>query len=684
MKIRPVRPAALGLALALSLPSCGDKAAPSSSSSGEPDARATASASPSGVARAASKRGPIPDQIPDLLGAVPEDATLALSLPSLVPFDAQKQAMTASLPQVLKLAEDATKIPTAAITGLIADFDGLAVFSTGDVARWDQDGPDFTFVLRLKSAASFEAVVASPSFKKVADDRWAFEAGDVKLALRWLPKAKVALLSPKEAALDVALDTLGGARKSFVGKDAAKAFEKDKLSLWADLAAIAKTEAVFAPGSMLAMSVAGTDARLDYKQFGEKVPRLSTVFAPSSHALLGTLPAGTSLALDIGTGRRPGKGLPDLFAEIARASGENFTTKADDSLKPLGISLADLDRAIGDGIALGVYLPDGAVNPLTLGDQTAGVVAIDVKDDAVSKKLFELGKGMARGAKVTGTSLSMDLGAGKSVLVEVTAGRALLGFGSSAAIADLSAKLKSGKTLSTDPGFADYTKTASPSFIRIWTDFDKLAAISGGAGAASALPGKAGSDVVLHDSDKGVDLAVEHGVAAVTVLGTLSALAVYGVRSYLASAKTAEAKNSVGAITRGAIGAYEREQSNGGHALCKSATPVPAAVPSGAKYQPDTAPGKDYETGDETTGWKCLKYTMTTPSYFKYEYRQGGSYKCPARGGTDPGPNGFEVSAEGDLDGDGKTSLFCQTGTIDAATQTVKVGAQLFVVDEKE
>src|ERR1019366_6126315 len=43
------------------------------------------------------------------------------------------------------------------------------------------------------------------------------------------------------------------------------------------------------------------------------------------------------------------------------------------------------------------------------------------------------------------------------------------------------------------------------------------------------------------------------------IIGVLPALAIYGVRRYLASAKTAEAKNSIGAITRGAVAAYERE-----------------------------------------------------------------------------------------------------------------------------
>ena len=89
-------------------------------------------------------------------------------------------------------------------------------------------------------------------------------------------------------------------------------------------------------------------------------------------------------------------------------------------------------------------------------------------------------------------------------------------------------------------------------------------------------------------------------------------------------------------------------------------------------------------TGDALTGWRCLKFTSITPIYYQYEYRQGGPYKGPARGGPDPGPNGFEASAEGDLDGDGKTSLFTLTGKVDAKRQMVVVDPEIFVVDERE
>src|SRR4051794_4542341 len=111
----------------------------------------------------------------------------------------------------------------------------------------------------------------------------------------------------------------------------------------------------------------------------------------------------------------------------------------------------------------------------------------------------------------------------------------------------------------------------------------------------------------------------------VAIIGVLAALAIYGVNKYLASAKTSEAKNTIGAISRGAAASYEREttaseilaagakSSTANHALCTSATPVPAAAPVGVKYNPDQTDNKDFETGTSTAGWKCLKFSMSQP-----------------------------------------------------------------------
>jgi hypothetical protein len=160
--------------------------------------------------------------------------------------------------------------------------------------------------------------------------------------------------------------------------------------------------------------------------------------------------------------------------------------------------------------------------------------------------------------------------------------------------------------------------------------------------------------------------------------GVVAALAIAGVRRYLSSAKTSEAKNTIGAIARGQVSAYEK---NG--KLCGAAPAVPKAVPKGVKYQSDPRDGQDYNTGSPTAGWKCLHFDLSTPQYFQYEMRVGGGYVGTSRGLADPGPDGFEVSAVGDLDGDGETSLFLLTGKVDKAAKKVVLGP-ISIFDESE
>lgn len=126
-----------------------------------------------------------------------------------------------------------------------------------------------------------------------------------------------------------------------------------------------------------------------------------------------------------------------------------------------------------------------------------------------------------------------------------------------------------------------------------------------------------------------------------------------------------EAENAVGAISRAAQAAYE---SASPHALCATAIDIPKEVPKATSYTPSQQAGADFDSGSATEGWRCLRFSFRMPIHYRYAYRRGGNYKGPARGGPDPGPNGFEVSAEGDVDGDGKTSFFSIVGTIDPKT----------------
>jgi type IV pilus assembly protein PilA len=183
----------------------------------------------------------------------------------------------------------------------------------------------------------------------------------------------------------------------------------------------------------------------------------------------------------------------------------------------------------------------------------------------------------------------------------------------------------------------------------------------------------------------------------VAIIGVLATLAIFGVDRYLKSTKTSEAKNSIGAIARNAAEAYSREtvdsellapgaqSASAVHALCKSATPVPAAVPPGKKYQPNNTGTADFNQGDATTGWKCLKFVMNAPHYYQYHYNSGSGYVGPAVGGPDPGATGFEAAARGDLDGDGtEFGVFTITAKIDANSKNLLPATQVFPSNEYE
>jgi hypothetical protein len=144
------------------------------------------------------------------------------------------------------------------------------------------------------------------------------------------------------------------------------------------------------------------------------------------------------------------------------------------------------------------------------------------------------------------------------------------------------------------------------------------------------------------------------------------------------------AKRDLGVLARAARDAFEKARVKGSqHRLCASAIAVPETIPK-APYTASSREGRDFASGDATTGWRCLRDTPSQPQLFRFHYHAGSGYLGPARGGPDPGPLGFEVAAEADLDGDGITRLYTRTGRIDPATNTVVLTPREFVADEYE
>jgi type IV pilus assembly protein PilA len=177
----------------------------------------------------------------------------------------------------------------------------------------------------------------------------------------------------------------------------------------------------------------------------------------------------------------------------------------------------------------------------------------------------------------------------------------------------------------------------------------------------------------------------------VAIVGILAVLAIYGVRKYLANAKTAEARNSLGQMGKDESTAFERESMPGlalsagaaagaSRALCLSPTaPVPPngfADVKGQKYQSSQVAGSDWNKDEATpgVGFACLKFSMDAPQYYAYTFT---TVTGTIAGGTWAG------QAQGDLNGDGNPSTFTLNGVIQP-TMTFSLAPNLVEVNPEE
>lgn len=134
------------------------------------------------------------------------------------------------------------------------------------------------------------------------------------------------------------------------------------------------------------------------------------------------------------------------------------------------------------------------------------------------------------------------------------------------------------------------------------------------------------------------------------VIGPLAALAIHGMNKFMRAAKQAEARNSLGQMSRDAVMVYEREGSSAdagptGHRVCPSASrPVPqqSALISGKKYMAGDAEWT--VDREQNAGFACLGFSLSSPQYYQYDYKATA--------------DSFTAIARGDVDGDGEYAEF--------------------------
>lgn len=130
--------------------------------------------------------------------------------------------------------------------------------------------------------------------------------------------------------------------------------------------------------------------------------------------------------------------------------------------------------------------------------------------------------------------------------------------------------------------------------------------------------------------------------------------AIQGVRAYLTAAKQAEARNTISFLAKSLVADWERDDAKAPRVKRKlvSFPAVPKTVPRGTKVQTSST---------DWASWSALHFEMAAPQYYQYEIRA-------AKDGESA-----DVVARGDLNGDGKTSLFKTTLKIDRKTQTLVI-----------
>jgi hypothetical protein len=700
-----VRAALLALAMSCSAPAVTPPQLPPPAADGTGPAASAVVAAPSA-----------PEPLPDDLAAMLPPASVYLELKDvqklLAPDGLVAKAMGADPVEAIVAQIPTGKLPREVAAAALRSVDALAVVSS--------KGKASAMVVRLTNGEPVEAALRA----QVAEDlgtapRGGHRYGLGKIEVDWFPAARVLVVGNRQMTAAIA-DVLEGRRASMAEAPklaAARAKASgalllvmaDPSEIFAEKASI--RDALFADGDPLVLSLSAdlaaplvAEARLS----GTAITSLPPQPAPLD--LAARLPAETVgwLSYSSRSDRAGDERFQELFGMLGAFDDRLAALPA---LLPLmwGVSGGELMNTLGTQGVLAVVAGGAAAKAKKATEFGATVWIQELSSDTAAKTFDPLLKTLekkgdqkyrvrrdARGLTAEPKDPKSD--APYSVL-RFIGDHGLLAAGDKKTVERIVAAFEKGQDTLGSAAPTAPAGTRAELAVRLDRIMPLVAARMPGADsdALVKLAAALGPAVIRYASSaegRGVRMRLETGMAGAAGIGALSAVAIYGVRRYLAAAKTSEAKNTVGSIGRAAQAAFEREEVRvvpqpgqldvqGIHTLCQSAQSVPAVVPSGIKYHPSSAPGTDYDTGDDHTGWKCLRFAVDWPHYYRYSYHVGSGYLGPARGGPNPGPNGFEVAAEGDLDGDGKTSLFTLTGKIDAKGSLV-ITRELFIADELE
>jgi type II secretory pathway pseudopilin PulG len=156
--------------------------------------------------------------------------------------------------------------------------------------------------------------------------------------------------------------------------------------------------------------------------------------------------------------------------------------------------------------------------------------------------------------------------------------------------------------------------------------------------------------------------------AVVFVVGILAALAIGGMRKYLTNAKEAEGRATVTAIANDVVRCAETESADlldpsnpaSAKGLPVTTAPVPASLDAVANKKYMSAPS-DWAS----PGWDCIKFQMSTPQYFQYQWVRSSPTEGTVRGLCDlDGNHQPDVTFEVPVTCSTSPSWACQAGTL--------------------
>ena len=491
-------------------------------------ASATSSAqlAPGGERNGEDAEASAPAKLSSLETLVPADARLVVGLPSFEALwgDQAQSMMSGPLADLARgWLEREFGLDAALIDLALKNYAGAVVVMRGEQS--------YGLVLRLREDIS-DKLAEALKLKKTGPDTWNLPkgGGEGPLNMDRLPGANILVVSTNATLRSDMLARAASKGLAFQRGGSAETLAAGEKGIWvsSNLAATLQESGYADKGSSFDGALSRGQLRFDSVLNGSNVPRLAQVLEAAAHKGLTELPDGAVAGMSVSLRRKQGKTVSDLLAELGRMDDQDVVALLGSRLAEAGkLTLADVERGLGDELSLAAYLPPGA----TLGSdlsKSAFVISIATRDDALAKAAVDVfgaavANNKSKSPKVSPGAVSMgDSEARLEVVAEK--GRVLIVAGGTAMVPTLLASARKPKAkLGDSRGFTSgRALVAAQQHLVAFADFAALQKlIPSEAGQSSVAVGSDSTvfaELLLRPNTQGVDLGAhlsgETGIAA--------------------------------------------------------------------------------------------------------------------------------------------------------------------------